>query len=100
MPTKRTPLDRPRIHRQFTPDILDLFARVERTPKHQRSSRAYMDDVHDLHRGLDLIDEYWAGVHVTDDSRIAPSKHLASFAMWVRVQASRKQLRDAVTARQ
>jgi hypothetical protein len=96
MPVKQR-IARPR-RQQFAPDIIAAFARLERVPSRERCTRAFMNDVRDLHRKLDLVDEFWSMTLVTDASGIAPSRHLAAFEMWVKVQEIRKQLRTAVDA--
>jgi hypothetical protein len=98
MPAKRTPLERRRKPR-FDAETLALFTKLERTPLRARNTRAYQDDVHELMRRLNLVDEYWMMQSPLD--RHAGPCHPPGYCAhdaWYRCRAVREALLEA-TAR-
>ena len=77
----------------FTPDVLTLFAELERT----REGKAFSDGARRLARLLNLTSEFWTGNTPCDRSR-SPSHppHCQAFADWHVCRAVRLELLAAI----
>jgi hypothetical protein len=91
MPSNRTTI--PRLQRtRFTPEILELFARLEAIPPRRRDAT----DLKRLHRLLGLTREFWGGNSVLDRDKVPPwPDHMIGHHDWFRVHAVRLDLLEA-----
>jgi hypothetical protein len=91
MPTK---LRVPKARRLFRPEVLVLFAELERTRGGSKSFQRGKSQ--ELAAMLDLSAEWWSGCHVGDRSR-APCypPWCAAFANWYVCRAMREKLLEA-----
>jgi hypothetical protein len=82
--------------RQFSAEVLALFAKLEATPARQRRTQEFKDGAHQLARLLEQTDEYWTGNSVLDRGRPChPTGYIAT-VHWARCRAMRKQLLGAL----
>jgi hypothetical protein len=94
VPTNRTPISRPR-HPSFSPEILELFRRLETTPPRRRSSGEFKAGSKRLAALLGLTTQWWAMKHVEDDNKHRPREGLAAHDYWLTVRTVRQQLLEA-----
>jgi hypothetical protein len=96
MPTKRTPISRPRLP-TLTREAIALFAELEQVPMRRRDTRAFKERAHELARMLGLVSERWTINSVLDRSR-EPCRppHYQASKDWQTCRAVREQLLAAV----
>lgn len=105
MPTNRIPISRPR-HRTFTAEILTLFTELTElentsTPRHWRKKQEFARKSQHLASQLGLCDAWWMGLRVEKiHEQQRPREGLAAHDWWPRVRAVRKQLLEAIAARE
>jgi hypothetical protein len=63
MPTNRVPIERPR-RPSIAPEVVEAFRTLSATPQSLRTSDEFKAGDRELHRLLDLEQQWWAGGNV------------------------------------
>jgi hypothetical protein len=87
----------------FSPELLSLFAELENAatpPRHWRKKQEFARKSQHLASQLGLSDAWWMGLKVEKHEQQRPREGLAAHEWWPRVRAVRKQLLEAIAARE
>jgi hypothetical protein len=100
MPTNRTTINRPRRPTRPDDDALEIFRRLENTPRRQRQSAAFLAEDLRLHQLLDLYSARRCSICSVLDRSAAPLRpaDMPAAKDWHRVHAVRVELLAALAA--
>ena len=91
----------PKLRSKFDPEVVQLFAKLERTPLRQRRARWWKDaEKHLMCELLDMGGEFWAMCSPLDCSseRFCPPLHMGAHDMWHNCRRLRMALLEAIKA--
>src|SRR5262245_6995965 len=85
---------------QFSTEVLELFRELEGTPRRRQKAPEFIAKSKRLAALLNLGNEWWGMQRVEYDDPFRPREGLAAHDYWFTVQRVRRQLLEALRARE